>query len=57
MTNKELTLYGGLLALGAFAIYEVVNSDATQEGLAQGIYYTAVLAGSVAVVGLATVFI
>jgi len=55
MTNKELTLYGGLLALGAFAIYEVVNSNATQEGLAQGIYFTAVLAGSVAVVGLATV--
>ena len=57
MTNKELTLYGGLLALGAFAIYEVVNSDATKEGLAQGIYFTAVLGGTVAVVGLTTLFL
>jgi hypothetical protein len=57
MTNKDLALYGGLLALGAFAIYEVVNNDATQQGLAQAIYFTGVLGGTVAVVALTTLFL
>jgi len=63
MTHKELTLYGGLLALGAFAIYEITNSSpdsggsTISEGLGQAVYFTGVLGGTVAVVGLTTLFL
>jgi len=63
MSNKDLILYGGLFALGAFAIYEITNSSpdsgggTISEGLGQAVYFTGVLGGTVAVVGLTTLFL
>ena len=63
MTNKDLILYGGLFALGAFAVYEITNSSpdsgggTISEGLGQAVYFTGILGGTVAVVGLSLLFI